>query len=499
MAGLKARIRLLRLRYGFRLGLPILVGIGAGVVAIAQRGPATGETGEGANHPRSDGPATELGDLVSPSGSRHLDGGAPAGTPGDPTGPPGEEPVESRAAPLIAPTPVVGANRFPAVRAPVVPKPAAVRGIYLNAFAAGSERRRAELIALASRTELNSFVIDVKEAGEVSYRTGIALARAIGAERNHIPDPRRMLAELRAAGIYPIARIVVFKDPVLARQRPGWAIQDSSGGLWRDQQGAHWVDPYNREVWDYNIALAREAILLGFSEIQWDYVRFPDVPTRLMRNAVFPARAGRSRTEAIREFLQYSRDKLADLGVQITADVFGLTVSVQNDMGIGQRWEDLSDVTDALLPMIYPSHFAKGSYGIPIPNADPYRTVKIALGFAVRRSARIEGAAAIRPWLQDFSLGWPDYGPAEVRAQIQATYDAGLTEWILWNPGSRYTAGALASATGEAPLLAIPRHLPPTVADSLHREIPDSAREVRVLGRPVERGAAGRRPGGGSR
>jgi hypothetical protein len=349
----------------------------------------------------------------------------------------------------------------------LVPKPAAVRGIYLNAWAAGSARRRAQLLRLVAESELNSFVIDVKEAGEVSYRSGVALARAIGADKVYIPNPREMLSELRAAGIYPIARIVVFKDPVLAKHRPGWAIQTADSTLWRDTQGAHWVDPYNREVWDYNIALAREAVLLGFSEIQWDYVRFPDVPARLMRNAVFPARGGRSRTQAIREFLRYSKEELADLGVPITADVFGLTVSVRNDMGIGQMWEEMTDVTDALLPMVYPSHFARGSYGIPVPNADPYHTVRRALEYAVQRSAKLADAAAIRPWLQDFSLGWPAYGPAEVRAQIQATYDVGLTEWVLWNPGSRYTAAALASRDGEPPDLALPRHGAPRELDSL--------------------------------
>lgn len=374
----------------------------------------------------------------------------------------------------------VGPDVFPAEPAPLMPKPEAVRGIYLNAWAAGSSRRLAQLMKLAEETEINTFVIDVKEAGEVSYRSGVGLARAIGADKPYIPNVRKMLAELRSRGIYPIARIVVFKDPVLAEARPEWAIQHIEGTTWRDADGNLWVDPYNREVWDYNIALAREAVLLGFSEIQWDYVRFPDVPSRYMKTAVYPAQAGRSREQAIREFLRYSKEKLADLGVLVTADVFGLTVSVGNDMGIGQRWEQMADVTDALLPMVYPSHFAKGSYGIPVPNADPYQTVKTAMEFAIRRSRAVENAAAIRPWLQDFSIGWPSYGAAEVRAQIQATYDAGLMEWILWNPGSRYTAAALATKDGVAPDLPIPVHRrgePPTApADTGQR----------LLGRPIE-------------
>jgi len=426
----KARELWLRVRRSLRFGLPLLVGAGAATVALK-------EWGGRATEPVREEPRAVPEPVAPPlelSPELPLD---------QSTGPPPEQIEGVEPARIVAPATELGANLFPDDPAPLVPKPEAVRGIYLNSWSAGSARRRAELIALAQRTEINSFVIDVKEAGEISYRTGVALARAIGADRDHIPDPRRLLAELREAGIYPIARIVVFKDSILARHRPEWAIQDSAGGYWRDAQGSLWVDPYNEEVWDYNIALAREAILLGFSEIQWDYVRFPDVPTRLMRSAVYPARAGRSRLEAIQEFLAYSRAELADLGVPLTADLFGLTVSVQNDMGIGQRWEELASVTDVLLPMIYPSHFAHGSYGIPVPNADPYRTVRTALGYAVRRSAQIEGSAAIRPWLQDFSLGSPRYGPEEVRAQIEATYDAGVREWILWNPGSRYTIDAL--------------------------------------------------------
>lgn len=364
---------------------------------------------------------------------------------------------------LAEPLPPLGEDEFPPEAAPRVPKPAAVKGLYINAWTAGSSRRMEQLFDLADRTEINTFVIDVKDAtGYVSYRTGVARAKQLGADREiRIRDVRALLARLREHGIYPIARIVVFKDPLAAARNPAWSIQKEDGSLWRDHNGELWVDPYNREIWDYHIALAREAVLLGFSEVQWDYVRFPDVPERYMRTAVYPAQGGRSRSQGIREFLQYSREQLADLGVPVTADVFGLTVSVRNDMGIGQHWEDMVDATDVLLPMVYPSHFARGSYGIPVPNADPYQTVKKAMEYAVRRTEGIEGAAAIRPWLQDFTLGWPRYGAAEVRAQIQATYDAGLSEWVLWNPSSRYTAEALAPKDGPAPSLPIPVHTRP--------------------------------------
>ncbi len=343
-----------------------------------------------------------------------------------------------------------------------VAKPEAVRGLYLNAWAAGSHRKLDKLIGIANRTEVNTFVIDVKEGGEISYRSSVRLAAEIGADQQYIRDIQRVLAKLKANGIYPIARIVAFKDRVLARAKPAWAVQKADGRLWQDHHGDVWVDSFNKDVWDYNIAIAREAIELGFSEVQWDYVRFPDVPRSYMRTAVWPAQQGRTKEDAIREFLRYSREQLADLGVPVTADVFGLTVSADDDMGIGQLWEKMVDATDVLLPMVYPSHFARGSYGIAYPNANPYDVIKTSLGHAVRRTQGVATGASIRPWLQDFTLGPPRYGAPHVRAQINAVYDAGLDEWILWNPGSNYTVSALATRDGVVPQFATPQGRPAT-------------------------------------
>ena len=340
---------------------------------------------------------------------------------------------------------------------PRMQRPDAVKGLYLNAYAAGSDAKLDRLIRVANETEINAFVIDVKEGGEVSYNSRVPMASALGVDRNYIRDVRGMLRKLRDNGIYPIARIVVFKDGPLAKARPDWAVQHVDGGDWLDRDGYRWVDSYNRNVWDYNIALAREAIELGFAEVQWDYVRFPDVPGSLMRQGVWPAAEGRSKADGIRDFVVYSREKLGSYDVPITADVFGLTTSAGTDMGIGQLWEKLADVTDALLPMVYPSHYQRGSYGIAHPNASPYETVKTALEHGVRRSARMENSQArIVAWLQDFTLGAPKYDASYVRAQIDAVYDAGLEEWVLWHPGSNYTIEALASANGDVPRLPRP-------------------------------------------
>jgi hypothetical protein len=329
-------------------------------------------------------------------------------------------------------------------------KPEAVRGIYLNAWAAGSTRRREALVKLAQQTELNSFVIDIKDAtGFISHPTGLGLADEVGATGEvRIRDLPGLLARLKEAGIYPIARIVVAKDPLLSKARPDLAIQDSAGGVWSDQDGVQWLNLHHPEVWDYHVDLAKEVVRAGFPEIQWDYVRFPDAPEALRARQVFPESEGRTMAEAVRAFLGYSRRILEKEGAFVTADVFGVTTSYRKDVGIGQVWEMFIDQVDAALPMVYPSHYWTGSFGYEKPNAYPYEIVRRALKDAVSRSALVDGAGKVRPWLQDFSLGDPIYDAPEVRAQIQAAYDAGVEEWVLWNPGSRYTESALMPAGG---------------------------------------------------
>ncbi|HSH75698.1 MAG TPA: putative glycoside hydrolase, partial [Longimicrobiales bacterium] len=336
------------------------------------------------------------------------------------------------------------------VRRARFPRPQAVRGLYANAWAAGSSARMSELLDIARRTEVNSLVIDIKDAsGYVSHGTEVALAHEIGATGEiRIKDLAGLLDRLEEERIYPIARIVIVKDPVLAEFRPELAVRDTAGGVWVDSKGFVWLNPYARQVWDYHVDLAREVALLGFPEIQFDYVRFPDAPDEDLGRAVFHGADGRSKSTAIGEFLEYARNALEDLDAQLTADVFGVTTSVRRDVGIGQVWETVIASVDVALPMVYPSHYWEGSFGFTAPNAHPYEIVRRAVSDAVERSEAVDGAGRTRPWLQDFTLGAPPYTSTEVRAQIQATYDAGVDEWILWNPSSRYTESALEPVGG---------------------------------------------------
>jgi hypothetical protein len=254
---------------------------------------------------------------------------------------------------------------------------------------------------------------------------------------------------MRTYGVYPIARIVVAKDPLLASKKLEWAIRKKSDPShpWLDKNGKPWLDPHQDGVWRYAAELACEAVDLGFSEVQFDYVRFPD-EKRLVREAVFPLARGRERAQVIRDQLVATRNRLRPLGVPITADVFGLTASDTTDMGIGQKWERFVDAVDVVLPMMYPSHYAPGSYHLATPNAHPYQVIDNGLKDAKRRTDRVTGAAEVRPWYQDFTLGPPHYYASQVRAQIKAGYDNGVQGWILWNPRSVYTLTALVPDNG---------------------------------------------------
>lgn len=336
----------------------------------------------------------------------------------------------------------------PAIRLPPPPPgqaPAIVRGIYLNKWVFGSNRLGA-LVRLADTTEINSFVIDVKDAsGYITYPSNVPTAIAIGANGEvSTRDARSRVAMLHEHGIHAIARIVVARDPLLARGRPQWAIHDPEGGLWHDGLGEPWVDAYSDSVWIYAAQLAAEATLVGFDEIQFDYVRFPDEPPARLARTVYPGRRpGETKREAIGRQVRLLRDRLEPLGVPLTLDVFGLTTSTDGDLGIGQSWDDLVRLADVLLPMVYPSHYRRGSFGFANPNTKPYDVVHEALEDAIRRTAGVPHAAKIRPYLQAFTIYHVRYTPTEIRAEIRAAEDLGLTDWILWDARGVYPPGAL--------------------------------------------------------
>ncbi|HEX6037478.1 MAG TPA: putative glycoside hydrolase, partial [Longimicrobium sp.] len=311
-----------------------------------------------------------------------------------------------------------GAAPAPAERpAPPRPRdqaPPIIRGIYVSAYAIGSPVKRAELLALADSTEINTFVVDVKDEDGVRHPSQVAVARQAAHERSiPVRDLKGIVDTLRAHGIYPIARVVVFKDPRLSRLKPEWSIRNPDGTIWRDKQGLSWVSPWDRNVWEMNIAVAEEAVRAGFREIQFDYVRFPEQYKSLPTQVHPAADSAGNRTDAIAGFLAAARARLHPLGATVTADVFGLSMNESRDVGIGQQWERISALTDGILPMVYPSHyFPTHLAGIHRPNRMPYETVHTSVGMGVIRADRMRAAgvepARIVPWLQAFTATWND-------------------------------------------------------------------------------------------
>src|SRR5881398_1908961 len=339
----------------------------------------------------------------------------------------------------------------------LVPQTSAIKGLYVNAWAFGSPKLW-QLVRLADQTEVNAFVIDVKDdTGCMLYPSSVPTAQQIGANNCvRAKDARARLDTLAAHGIYTIARIVVAKDPLLAERKPAWSVKErDTGGLWRDRINIAWVDAYNDSVWIYSAQLAAEAVRMGFQEVQFDYVRFPDEPRERMATAIFPShKAGQTQREAVREHVALLKDRLRPLGVPVTFDIFGLTASVTTgDLGIGQVWEDFVRVADVVLPMVYPSHYYRGAFGYAWPNGQPYHIVRSALTDALHRSRPLPGSAEIRPFLQAFTLGrrLPRYTPFEIREQIRAAEDLGITSWVLWNPRSVYQRGSLRPKNGVEP------------------------------------------------
>lgn len=314
-------------------------------------------------------------------------------------------------------------------------EPPIVKGVYATGWMTGKSGFLETMVDFTAKTEVNSMVIDVKDdSGRISYNSKVPLAQSVGASYSKF-DPAKVTKLLRRNNIYPIARIVVFKDPQLAGRRPDLAVKSVQGGIWRDFQGLAWVDPYNKSVWDYNVAVAKEAAGFGFKEIQFDYVRFTS--DGVLKNCRYSFANGRTKSDTIGDFLKFAYQELKPLGVKISADVFGLTCSNDSDMGIGQVFEKVAENVDIICPMVYPSHYHYGDYNIPDPDRNPYQTVYHSMMDAKRKAATLKKPVIIRPWLQDFSLR-NHYGREQLLAQIKAVQDAGLQEWIFWNPTNRY-------------------------------------------------------------
>lgn len=367
---------------------------------------------------------------------------------------------------------------------------ASIKAVYATSWTAASDKQIDYLIKLATTTEINAIVIDIKDyTGHIAFETQSLLIKSIGSEEVQIKNLNKLINKLHKENIYVIARITVFQDPVLATKRPELAVKSKkTGANWKDNKGLNWVDPASLEVWNYILTVAQEADKHGFDELNFDYVRFPSDGN--MQDMTFPFYDGQKpKHEIIRDFFKYLSDNLRPTGVKTSVDLFGLSTINHDDLGIGQILEDAAPYFDFVCPMVYPSHYANGFLGYANPAAYPYEVIKYSLengqsrlsdltatpsplpnatiGYSVFPTPKFNQVAALRPWLQDFDLG-AIYDARMVRLEKQAVYDVfcsppspkasadaqicsssanGLGSkfggWMMWDPTNVYTVAAL--------------------------------------------------------
>ena len=319
------------------------------------------------------------------------------------------------------------------------PKKQEVKGLYLTAYSAGSPQKIDSIINLIEATELNAVVIDIKDySGYVLYDSNVELVGELGLESIRISDVRELIKKLHENDIYVIARQTVFQDPVLAERKHEWAIKSKVGGLWRDHKGLAWVDPTLQDVWNYNVEIAKEAIALGFDEINFDYVRFPSDGNMSL---VVYTNGDKAKYEIMHDFYAYLNEQLSDQPAWISLDLFGFVMERHDGMNIGQRLEDAVDEVNYISPMMYPSHYPSGHLGLENPATNP----AIVIDNGMRKGMPYftsSTKAQVRPWLQAFNMG-AVYDGSMIRAQIDMVEKYSDGGWLLWNAANRYSGAGL--------------------------------------------------------
>ncbi len=355
-----------------------------------------------------------------------------------------------------------------------VATPEAVKGIYMSQCVVGTPTFRTSLVTFVDESDLNSVVIDIKDfSGNIAFQTSDPRFEGAALQSCGARDMKEFIATLHEKGIYVIGRITVFQDPHYSKNFPDQAVQSASRGApWKDHKGLNFVDVSSQPFWDYIVTLSKESYALGFDELNYDYIRYPsDGP---MSDAVYK---NSNKAEALERFFKYLHAEVAPIGAVMSADLFGMTASNTDDLGIGQVLERTLPYFDYIMPMVYPSHYPDGFNGYSDPNNYPYEVINYAMTRAVARTIAaqttvrtLDGKSVmktetipatdttatttrevasgkytkevydqqkIRPWLQDFDYG-KSYLPQDILAQTKGTYDAGLTSWIFWDPANKY-------------------------------------------------------------
>jgi hypothetical protein len=328
--------------------------------------------------------------------------------------------------------------------------PDAVRGIYVTGYSAGGSKFP-KLMNLIDKTDLNAMVIDIKDDwGNLTYIPAKnSPYYMIG--KNYIKNPKTLLVQMQTNKIYPIARIVVFKDTILAKMKPNLSFKKENT-LWANRKGDSYTNPFIKEVWDYNIGIAIEAAKLGFKEIQFDYVRYPEGFEKYDKSLTYSkGEYGKTqvdnvqrRVQAITDFVKYAKEKLKPYDVKVSVDIFGYTATLPEAPGIGQNFSKIAEEVDVISSMIYPSHWTS-YFGIVKPDLQPYQLVAAYAKVEKSKLKLLKSPPITRPWIQDFTATWLGngnyqvYGKKEVEAQIRALNEQGIHEFLLWNASNNYT------------------------------------------------------------
>lgn len=310
---------------------------------------------------------------------------------------------------------------LPPQNLPIITPPQEVKAFYITASSALTPSSINHILNVIENSDANAAVVNVKESNGITLTPKIA----------------KLVKRLRDKNIYPIARIVLFQDNELAKERPEFALKDEEGELW-GKGGYRFIDPSNKKVWDYNIAVANKALDIGFAEINFDYVRFPD---GYVDDIVYPFyKYDRLKKDVINEAVEYINGKIKEKHPQaiISLDIFAYAFLRTHDVGIGQKLTDLADHYDVIAPMIYPSHYGPGNFGFENPAEHPYQVALQTLQYGINQLKAVNKEVIIRPWIQDFDMG-AVYDKEKIQQQIKAIEDAGLKSgWMVWNPSNFY-------------------------------------------------------------
>ncbi len=352
----------------------------------------------------------------------------------------------------LASSPTNGIATPTVIQATHIPIPDAVKAIYITKWVAGSTKARTRIEGILDTTEANAVVIDIKDySGKISFRVSDPTLMAENSAENDIPNIRAIINELHAKNVYVIGRVSTFQDPYMTARHPDWAIEKKSDGtVWKDRKGLSFLDPANKHVWDYLVALAEESHNDGFDEINFDYIRYPsdgDIKNIDYKLTTDANGVKTTRADTLENFFKYlsSTLKTDAPDLKISADFFGLvTTETTNDLGIGQVLEKGLLYFDFIAPMVYPSHFAPDTYGYKDPASKPYEIISYSMKKAVERTKAMGlDPNKLRPWLQDFNLG-AKYTTDMVKLEIKAVQDSGLSSWMMWDPNNIYHSDAFA-------------------------------------------------------